>query len=392
MASGGVRRSLLTAAGVLTLIVAGTSVAGASTGTGAGAGWRITGTVGAKADFTETDGLVAVAANDAFADWSGCAPTCPKGNTFTVGHWNGSSWRDLPWPQSLHHYESAINIAGAMGASSASDLWLLEANDARTGVIRWNGKSWSVSALPPWAIRINGSGDYAVTPVVAGPSSGWLFSLGYLAGKTPTYAAREIHGKWFKANLGAVIVGGVVAYGANDIWLTVTKGDLQEAHPKYFFMHWNGKNWSTQAAPTVSVPHNGSAFADVVAATGTTDLWALISVVVGTNPATEHLMHWNGRSWARVGLPGETDFIGNFARDGHGGLWAAGQGKSLSSWYFFHYSGGHWSKVLAPVRAGTTTETISELVQVPGTAVMLAGGALTIPSKGSVGVSWQYGQ
>lgn len=382
-------RAIAAAGAALVMLAASSGLAEAA----GGPGWRLSRTVGARADFTQTSQLVATGSRDAFAEWAGCAHNCPKGNTFTLGRWDGSSWSNLPWPQSLHHFDQAINIANAMGASSASDLWILEATTGNSGVIRWNGHSWGVSKLPSWAIRINGSGNYDVVPVVAGPRDGWLFSLGYLAGKTPTYAAREIGGKWFKVNLGAVPVGGVVAYGANDIWLTVTKGDMQPAHPKYFFMHWNGSTWSAQPAPAVSVPHHGSAFITVVAASGTSDIWARVEAQDNGGMFSQRLLHWNGKSWTRVGLPSGIQPVGVFAKDGRGGLWVAAQsGVAPTPRYFLHYSGGRWTKVAIPVtKADRPVEEVSELVQVPGTTTMLAGGTLGT-GPGNIGAIWQLGK
>jgi hypothetical protein len=183
----------------------------------------------------------------------------------------------------------------------------------------------------------------------------------------------------------------VVANGPNDIWLTVTKGDLDEANPKYFFMHWDGRHWHTQAAPTI--PNAPGASPDLVVAAGPDDLWAELDIRIGPNPARQYLVHWNGTSWAIASLPGGTDGLFDFARDGGGGLWAVGErAHALFSWCFLHYSGGHWAKITVPGQGDLPVAGVIELVQVPGTTTMLAGGLLNVPDQGTLGVVWQYGK
>jgi hypothetical protein len=373
------RRTLFTIVAAAVLIAAGSGIAVASPAPG----WRVTLTVGTSTAMTRTSNVVAVGPGDAFADFSGEA--------FTVSHWNGRSWRALPWPKSLRPYQSAIDVVGAIGASSASDLWVLKDNGRRAGVIRWNGHHWAVSALPSWSMRISGSGDFGVVPVISGPRSGWLFSLGYIAGPTPTYAAREINGKWRKVNLGGVPLG-AVADGPDDIWVTITKGDLQPLHPKYTLLHWDGRRWQAEPAPAVTPPKGGDAFFGIAAVAGPRDVWGVISDVVGANPAKEHLLHWNGRSWTPVAAPGGTTFLGYFAIDGHGGLQAVANGPAKAyRWYFYHYSGGRWSKVAVPASGHLTVGQINVMTHVPGTSTMLAGGDLGTPQSGILGAIWQYG-
>jgi hypothetical protein len=382
------RRAVVTLAAVTSLLAAGSGL-----GEAAGSpGWRVTFTTGPVTDFTHNDGLLAVGPADAFADFAGCQSQCHRA-FFAVSHWNGRSWRNLPWPASLHSYQQAIDVADGIGASSASDLWILKDNGRKAGVIRWNGRSWSVSALPSWSMRINGSGDFDVVPVVSGPRTAWLFSLGYLVGRTPTIAAREVNGKWEKVNLHAVPVSAIAA-GPDDIWLTATKGDLQPAHPKWLLMHWDGHRWHSQAAPTLPEPRNAFGFTSVVALTGPDNVWAEASYVVGARTPVQRLLHWNGTKWSRVSSPPGVSFMNNFAPDGAGGLWVAGSGPAKAyRWYFYHYNGRHWFKVAVPWQGPATSGQISFLANVPGTTTMLAGGDLNLPkSSGVIGAAWQFGR
>jgi hypothetical protein len=54
--------------------------------------------------------------------------------------------------------------------------------------------------------------------------------------------------------------------------------------------------------------------------------------------------------------------------------------------------GGRWTKVAIPVTKGDRpVEGLSELVQVPGTTTMLAGGTLGT-GPGIIGAIWQLGK
>ncbi len=145
-------------------------------------------------------------------------------------------------------------------------------------------------------------------------------------------------------------------------------------------------------APVVSVPKHGFAFVTVVAAAGTSDIWAEANVQVNAGVPAQRLLHWNGKSWTRVGLPSGIQPVGEFAKDGRGGLWVAAQSEVVPTpRYFLHYSGGRWTKVAIPVtKADRPVEELSQLVQVPGTTTMLAGGTLGT-GKGIVGAIWQFG-
>src|ERR1700678_234781 len=116
----GTRRALLGIGATAMLVAASPSLATAAPASAPG--WRATFEVGAATDDTYSDNLVAAGPGDAWADWSGCGPNCPNGSVFTVSHWNGRSWHNLAWPASLHPYQDAINIVGAIGASSADNL------------------------------------------------------------------------------------------------------------------------------------------------------------------------------------------------------------------------------------------------------------------------------
>jgi hypothetical protein len=369
------------------LIAVGTGLASASDTSVPG--WRATSEVGSATTVTYNDSLLAVGTDDAWADWSGCGPDCQGGSTFTVSHWNGRSWRNLPWPASLHPYQDAIREVSAIGATSAGDLWLFKDNGKTAGVLRWNGKSWSVSQIPSWALRVNGSGGFNVVPVISGPRSGWVFSLDYLFGPTPDIAAREVNGRWEKVDLGGVPVG-ASADGASDIWLMLGKGDTPPVTPKYTLLHWDGHRWHSLAAPEVAVPRNATDYLSMVAVSGPRSVWISATIVGRDGSNLVRLLHWNGEVWSRVTtLP---DGVYSPAPDGQGGFWAAGIPAHSNAWYFYHYSDGRWSSRRVPGDGTAPAGQVHALALVPGSTSMLAAGDVNFPPDGVVGTTWQCGR
>lgn len=355
-------------------------------------GWRITLTTGPTSGVTHNQHLVAVGPRDAFADWA-CGTPCPGGQVMSFSHWNGRSWAKLPFPATLHPYWDAIRIADAMGASSADNLWVFKDNFHTAGVLRWNGRSWSVSKIPAWVLRLGGGGFFDTVPVISGPRSGWVFNLGFDGGPNPTpaFAAREINGRWFKVWLRFVpwMVG---AAGPNDIWVTAIREHAPSQHLRFVMLHWDGRRWSTMAAPSIPAPRNAASFLGSIAVAGPRSLW-LVSTVERATTSTQRVWHWNGKVWRPIAVPPGAADLHSTALDGRGGIWIAGdapaQGFRL---YFYHYSRGRWSKVLTPGRGGPLRGEVDTLAWVPGTTTMLAAGALNLRPDTILGAVWQYGR
>lgn len=358
-------------------------------------GWRMTLTTGPEAGVTRSQHLVAVGPRNAFADWA-CNAPCPGGQIMSFGHWNGRSWRKLPFPAALHPYQNAIEFADTMGASSADNLWVFKDNFRfRTaGVLRWNGRSWSVSKIPFWVLRLGGGGFFNSVPVVSGPRSGWVFNLGFDGGPSPTpaMAAREINGRWFKVRLKFVpwVAG---AAGPDDIWIGATREHAPARHLHFIMLHWDGRRWSTVAAPKIPAPPNAASFVSSIAVAGPRSLW-LVSTVQRAATGTQRVWHWNGTIWRPIAAPPGAADLHSPAPDGSGGLWIAGDvpAHGFRS-YFYHDSRGRWSKVLVPGPGGRSfSGQVDTLASVPGVTTMLAAGELNLAHNTILGAVWQFGR
>jgi hypothetical protein len=79
---------------------------------------------------------------------------------------------------------------------------------------------------------------------------------------------------------------------------------------------------------------------------------------------TAVLLHWNGKAWSKAAVPKSVS-LSSLASDGHGGAWMT---SDTAAPVMYHYSGGRWTHVPAPVM----TALPSDLELIPGTRSVLA--------------------
>jgi hypothetical protein len=351
----------------------------------AGSGWRVPITVGPLHGVTSVSNLVATGSNDAWSIWDICSPCGGQSQTaFRVERWNGSAWRIVPVPSRLAKY--AINSAG-LGASSASDAWLFNAGAIAGKALHWNGSSWAVRAIPTWVVKGNLSGTTSLGVADFGRAGMWVISEGQQSFQRMKYFAAFYHrGRWNKIGVPG-IPGDVAAVSPADVWALATPANLP-SHTRQFLMHWNGRGWSSLWIPKpTTIPPNSVEFVRDLVSAGPRDVWLQRDIETGSQGArTLYLLHWDGKSWRRVPLGQPTSGVDEITRDGHGGLWLVSNGPGPAfSWFFDHFSGGRWTRRLAPSTAQTTVQEVTRLAWVPGTSSEWAAGGL-LPANSSVDV------
>jgi hypothetical protein len=332
--------------------------------------------------------IVATGLDNAWSTWSDCAPCSgPHAKAdFWIEHWTGRVWRRVAVPSAV---AKLIKVTAGIGATSADDLWLFAPGKAA----HWNGKHWGIMKIPAWVVMNNLSGTISLTVSDFGPADLWVISGG--AGEFKPFvpfAARFDGHHWTKVRLPGM-PDESVGLGPADIWATgVPLGSNHEP----FLMHWNGKSWAKVAEPRPSgVPAHYLGTIDGLVATGPDDVWLPQDIVKGAGiPRTDFLWHWNGHHWTRVRYGFSPDDIQTMAGDGHGGLWIADVRETKAQpRYFAHYSGGRWSRQLVPAATGTETGQVLDLAQLPGTRSMWALG--TVFPTGStdtvLGEIWKFG-
>jgi hypothetical protein len=374
------------AVGVLSICAGSMPAQGA-----AATGWRLDEHIGAANVMTIPGYGVPLAApspDSAWSIWQTCSETCKTTPAYFVEHWNGRTWARVPSTE-LPGLTSPIAIV----ASSPSDAWLFSwSQGGPTTARHWNGKSWREQSVPGWVVRANLGGQAEVaTADFAGQV--WVFSLGDMSfTKATAFAARYARGKWTKSVLPYPPYM-VSAVSADDIWALSGTGD--GPHGRTVLMHWNGRAWRNALVPAQHLaPKTLGGFAGIAGA-GPKDVWLTWDTDTGVNAAdvAKYLLHLTAHGWARVGLPAGTTGASLLSADGHGGLWAAGNGPAKAyQWRFFHWTDGRWTVQAVPVPAGQSGG-VNDLARVPGTTAMWAAGLFANPKRpdlGPVGAIWSY--
>jgi hypothetical protein len=129
----------------------------------------------------------------------------------------------------------------------------------------------------------------------------------------------------------------VVAIAHDDVWAVGYYTPIPESNQRLFLVHWNGAEWTEEAAPDPVRTGTGQLFD--VDATASDDVWA-----VGIYEGSPVSLHWNGTDWNSVPI---TD-PGPAVSDLHGvsivspnDVWAVG--RYGSDTLILHWDGASWS-------------------------------------------------
>jgi hypothetical protein len=152
------------------------------------------------------------------------------GEVWAAGHWNGSRWRTLRFPQ-LHLPEDAEIANAAIEGFSAHDAWIdigLERNGVAPYpeiiVLHWNGRAWSRVPVPYWA---QAAGDISQD----GRGGIWMYAIGRAASPgADAYLYHYSNGQWSRqlapALSGQATEMGVLSWGpgASSGWAAANTG------------------------------------------------------------------------------------------------------------------------------------------------------------------------
>lgn len=355
-------RRMTVACAAAAALLAGTGLPAAATPI---PGWRqvFSAHFGAAGNYPLFDAAVAFSAKSAWVFGGTNVDGAPSG-TPVAERWNGKTWSQSALPKGV------TDDVTAASAPAADDIW------AVTGfggyVLHWNGKTWSVAKrLPaPKGALVPAQ----LTGVVATSATNvWVFGT---SGSTLGLGTWHYNGKswsqWYGNTLG-IAEGSAVS--AADIWAVRDGGYV----PQTDIVHYT-KTWKVVTASALS----GLTFLYIDALTAT-DVWA--SAVSSHNEAQSWLVHYNGRTWSKLRVPWtmQRGAGGLLASDGHGGLWlnVSVQSGSKVQLYEAHRSAkGVWSRT--PVSA-----VFFSMANIPGTTSLWAAGY----EPGVLGKAfiWAYG-
>lgn len=246
-----------------------------------------------------------------------------RGDGNVIEHFDGGSWKVVPSPQ-----PAIGSFLGGIAAVSPANIWAVGGAFGATGdrdlVMHWNGRSWSRVPCPS-------------------------------PGQSP--------------RLGAV---GVVS--ARDIWAVGVV--VANARARTLIMHWNGRAWSQVKSPNPGFS-NGLQGLTVVSAS---DAWAA-GTFISNNRDHTLILHWNGRTWSQVKSPDASthgEFLGSMAAASASSAWVVGSFTDASDVQhplILHWNGRTWARMASP-RAGGLSSSVLE-----GVAAARGGSAWAVGSS-----------
>jgi hypothetical protein len=270
-------------------------------------------------------------------------------------HWNGRAWSvsalPVTWPGGI----------AAVSASSASDGWLVGQEDSGQAehVLHWNGLRWHVAQNP--LIRGVLYGDLSLTSDPKGRT--WLSANRGAAGaQIFAWAGSRWHEQAYACPGFSCNLYQVTARTSNDAW-AVGNYLTDVSHGSCLALHWAGRRWAM-----TPIPYLEHCFLTSVFAASKSSAWA-VGFVFGSAKAV--LYHWTRGTWHRVAAPAglTPPSLGENTRitgDAAGQLWICdfGFGGGDRARYL-RYSGGRWSMIDGPVSSTQTSILVRAIAVVP---------------------------
>lgn len=241
-------------------------------------------------------------------------------------HWNGSSWRTVPFPEKGYHLVKVV-------AFSPSDVWA----KSEHALFHWDGTAWNDTniTVPRLLSAFGGSGpnDLWVSGTAPGVGDGLLHWDG-----TSWSKVRFVTDPRTGYPYG---IAAISASSPTDAW----------AVGGAFTAHWDGTGWRRVASPTVGTY---SELREVSAQSPRT-AWAAGSALVRSNGGKKLVplvLHWNGSAWRVTKLPTLKDA---------GELWAVTAIGSQRAWavgctharypvpLVLQRAGASWKRISIPI-------------------------------------------
>lgn len=282
----------------------------------------------------ELRGVVATNNNDVWA--VGGSSITPQGGQPLIEHWTNGVWATVsPVP--------TIGVLNGVASLSGSDAWAV----SDSGVIHWNGTSWSTSPAPNgakaisaysggaptaydvWAVgttnveHYDGTSWSVSTPVPSGGALNGVVAINHSdvwtvgsVGTNPL--AMHYTGNWATVSIPtptsatAVTLYSVDAYSSKSVWIAGTY--YADGYYQTLIDYWDGvvgNNWRIVPSPNYSRDEN-DLYRVYVTYPG--DVWAVGAYDnSGLGPQSLSgfvypglrtlILHWNGQTWDRVDSP-----------------------------------------------------------------------------------------
>jgi hypothetical protein len=342
-------------------------------------GWRLVKNFGTCAEGE----VVSVTANGPRSAWASGAysPSCDGLTAPLLAHWNGRSWQALRFPK---RFNTNLAEAFAVAALSESNAWtFLDQYTAGRGqesyaLLRTNSL-WRAFTL---------ARNSKITSAVAfSRSNAWAFgSVGAAA-----YAVRFNGQEWRRVPV-PVVPQATADPRPDNIWAVGPQDSAagQKLPRAFALAHWTGRRWHPFRFPDLHLSPAQSISGAWIVSDSSGGAWITLSIIHGrfAEPVAGVLLHWTGRRWAKITLPGSVDALGPLAHDGLEGLWITSYPTSIQctkepcdNVEMLHYSpaAGTWAGTVVNV-SGLG---LNSLRLIPGTTSLWAGGIIESGASGA---------
>jgi hypothetical protein len=296
--------------------------------------------------------LYSVSATSAGNAWAVGYLASPDIDVPLIVHWNGKAWKRVVIPDG----STGLFLSGVT-AVSATNIWAVGTTGAeRAQILHWNGKSWSKVSTP-------NPGEYSQLFGVAATSASNIWAVGdediggaistltlHWNGKTWTHVPSPT-GESAQLNaVTATSAGNALAVGYQ--YVEKVYNGVSYSIQQTLILHWNGKAWATAASPN---PHTSYGLWDDVlngvSATSASNAWAVgteeIPGVSATSGSYTMILHWNGKTWARVPSPNPfcatCDSLTGVAASSAKNAWAVGTLNAGGEVVILHWNGTRWA-------------------------------------------------
>jgi len=235
--------------------------------------------------------------------------------------------------------------------------------------------TWKIVSSPNVGTGTYGNQLNAVTVVSA--NDVWAVGFSPHPSGTPLYIRQTLIEHWNGKNWSVVtspnpagktfvVLNGVAAISANDIWAVGHSGDPSSIPLQTLTMHWDGTNWSIIPSPSPGT-YNGNVLT-AVAAVSTNDVWAVGWYQSGSTgqEGGALTMHWDGTSWTVVPNPSRWTLYGITATSSND-VWAVGEQSIL------HWNGTNWSNVSFPPPPGDSYQILKGISAVSANDIWAVG-------------------
>jgi hypothetical protein len=266
-----------------------------------------------------------------------------------------------------------------VSATGSRNIWVTGQNCTSTGlnyVSRYNGSKWATTTFKT-ASQADGGGFCQAPVVTTGATSGWIFSKSYAA----TRAMHFTGGKWVPVTIGDFgSVMYVSAVSASDIWLLTATFTTPA---RMLVVHYDGRKWTSLRLPGAPVPRGEVPYATGIEAVSSANIWISAQLItsngeVSSSTLSSLVLHWtptSGFQWVKVPFG---DIAWDISYDA-GSVWTGAQTTTGTGvgWAFLKWNGKQWARQPLPTQ-GINGNSISfqlyNVVHIPGTHSFWAEG------------------